>query len=91
MQLKFITTFPLSPPTVYGYGFLMVCLVSLASLLGILVVPLLKNNSEGDKQSRRILVYKYAYSLLIALGISALLCDAILHLLPHVRVTSLIK
>ena len=81
----------------------MVCLVSLASLLGLLVVPLLKTNSEEDtqsttpllnnkeKQPRRVLVYKYTYSLLIALGTSGLLCGAILHLLPHVRVTSLMK
>ena len=82
----------------------MVSLVSLVSLIGILLVPLIfKTNLEEDtqsttpllnkkeKQSGRVLVYKYAYSLLIALGTSALLCDAILHLLPSVRVTSPMK
>ena len=59
----------------------MICLVSLGSLLGILVVPLITNKKKG---SWKILIYKYMYTFMIALGTSALLCDAVLHLLPHV-------
>ena len=64
--------------TAYGYGTLMVILVSLGSLGGIIVVPLLKKNSKFGY------LYKYVYALMIALGASALFCDAILHLIPHV-------
>ena len=68
----------------------MVSLVSLGSLLGVLVVPLIGGDQLKKKKktkSWRTLVYKYLYFFMIALGTSALLSDAILHLLPHVSHT----
>ena len=65
--------------TAYGYGFLMVALVSACSLLGVLFLPLLNKNNKFHS------IYKYFYILMIALGTSALFCDAILHLLPEVQ------
>ena len=62
----------------YGYGFLMVLLVSAGSLGGVIIVPLTR------KESKFGYLYKYVYALMIALGASALFCDAILHLIPHV-------
>jgi hypothetical protein len=69
----------------YGLGFLMVVLVSLGSLLGVAVVPLI---TTKDRSNTRALVYKYLYFFMIALGASALLSDAILHLFPHVSIHS---
>ena len=65
--------------TVYGYGFLMILLVSSCSLLGVAVIPLLRKNSKFGQ------LYKFIYALMIAMGASALFCDAILHLIPEVR------
>jgi hypothetical protein len=62
----------------YGYGFLMIVLVSLCSLIGVLLVPLINSNSKIGKQT-----YEYVYALMIAVGTSTLVCDAILHLIPH--------
>lgn len=62
----------------YGYGFLMVVLVCACSLIGIFFIPLFKKNSKFGK------FYKYFYALMIALGASALFCDAVLHLIPQV-------
>ena len=56
----------------------MVVLVSACSLLGILILPLLNKNNKFHG------IYKYFYALMIALGTSALFCDAILHLIPEV-------
>ena len=64
--------------TVYGYGFLMILLVSSCSLLGVAVIPLLRKNSKFGQ------LYKFIYALMIAMGASALFCDAVLHLLPEV-------
>ena len=64
---------------VYGYGFLMVILVSACSLIGALIIPLLNKNNKFHSS------YKYFYALMIALGTSALFCDAILHLIPEVQ------
>ena len=63
---------------VYGYGFLMIIFVSACPLLGVIVVPFIKKNSRFGR------FYKYLYSLMIALGASALLSDAVLHLIPEV-------
>ncbi len=71
---------PLHRPPAYGYGFLMVAFISIVSLAGIAVVPFLR---EGTRLGQ---YYKYIYALLIALGVSSLFCDAILHLIPHVSV-----
>ena len=54
-------------------------LVSACSLIGVLVLPLLNKNNEFHS------IYKYFYALMIALGTSALFCDAILHLIPAVH------
>ncbi|XP_064396790.1 zinc transporter ZIP6-like isoform X1 [Halichondria panicea] len=61
----------------YGYGFLMIVGVSACSLLGVFFVPLIKKNTKVGQ------LYKYFYSLMIALGASALFCDAVLHLIPE--------
>ena len=66
------------PYTVYGYGFLMILAVSACALLGVLALPLVREKSGVGQ------LYKYFYSLMIALGASALFCDAILHLIPQV-------
>ncbi len=52
--------------------------VSACSLLGVFFVPLIKKSTKVGQ------LYKYFYSLMIALGASALFCDAILHLIPEV-------
>ena len=48
-------------------------IISVASLIGVLTVPFL-----GKK------VMTYLSAFLVALGVSALACDAVLHLIPHV-------
>lgn len=53
----------------------MVILLSLLSLLGVLIVPLAKRCGQA---------YEYINLFLVALGTSALLSDAILHLIPGV-------
>jgi zinc transporter ZupT len=60
----------------YGYGFIMIFIISLTSLLGVSIVPLLRSNS------RLATVYKYLITLLISMGVAALVSDALLHLLP---------
>ena len=65
--------------TAYGYGFLMVLAISLLSLVAVAIVPFLNKNSKFGQ------FYKFLYPLLISMGVSALVCDAILHLIPHVR------
>lgn len=56
----------------------MIVLLSLLSLLGVFIVPLVK------QQGRCGLVYEYVNLFLIAMGTSALFSDAILHLIPQV-------
>ena len=58
----------------YGIGFVAVVLVSFVSLIGVLLVPLV---------GKRGMTYVSAF--LVAMGISALTSDAVLHLIPHVR------
>ena len=67
----------------YGYGFLMVAFISLGSLCGAVIVPLVSTDSKLAR-----VAYEYAYAFMIAMGASALLSDAILHLIPHVSLTS---
>lgn len=57
----------------------MVMLVSLGSLSGVILVPLVSTDSKLAS-----LIYEYIYALMIAVGASALLSDSILHLIPHV-------
>ena len=54
-------------------------LVCLASLLGIVLVPLIRTTSRVAR-----IAYEYSYAFMIALGASALITDAILHIIPHV-------
>ena len=58
----------------YGYGFLSTVIISAASQLGVFSI-LFSYNSKGSK---------YIMSALIAAGVSTLVSDAILHLIPHV-------
>ncbi|XP_019854074.1 PREDICTED: zinc transporter ZIP4-like [Amphimedon queenslandica] len=73
-------TDPPKPSTseAYGYGFLMITFVCLCSLMGIFLVPLINSNSKIGRQT-----YEYVYAFMIAIGISALISDAVLHLIPH--------
>ena len=56
----------------------MVVLLSLLSLLGVLIVPLAKQNERCGH------IYEYVNLFLMALGTSALFSDAVLHLIPGV-------
>ena len=60
-------------PVAYGIGFVAVVVVSLVSLVGVLTVPI-----AGKK------IMLYLSPFLVAMGISALASDAVLHLIPHV-------
>ena len=66
----------------YGYGFLMILFVSLCSLVGVCLVPLINSDSTVGRQT-----YEYVYAFMIAIGASALITDAVLHLIPHVSST----
>ncbi len=56
----------------------MILAVSACALLGVLALPLVRKKSGVGQ------LYKYFYSLMIAMGASALFCDAVLHLIPQV-------
>ena len=58
----------------------MVCVISALSLLGLLLVPFLQRNTRAG------LLYKYLITLLISMGVSALVSAALLHLIPNVSV-----
>ena len=57
----------------------MVMFVCLGSLTGIVLVPLIKTKSRAAR-----IAYEYTYAFMVALGASALVTDAVLHLIPHV-------
>ena len=57
----------------------MILFVSLCSLGGVFLVPLILNNSPTGKR-----IYEHVYSFMVAIAISALVSDAVLHLIPHV-------
>lgn len=57
----------------------MIVAVSLLSLLGLFIVPLL---SSGNRFGR--VAYKYVLTLLTAMGVSALLCGSLFELIPTV-------
>ncbi len=57
----------------------MILAVSACALLGVLIIPMVQGKRATNGQ-----LYKYVYALMIALGASALFCDAILHLIPEV-------
>ena len=56
----------------------MVIVVCSAAFAGLLVVPCVQGNK------RFAALQKYVYFFMIALGASALFCDAVLHLIPEV-------
>ena len=60
--------------TAYGWG---TFIISVASQLGVITILFSYNNQMA----------KYLISLLIAVGISTLVTDAILHLIPKVMVS----
>ena len=68
----------LSLSAAYGYGFLMVTAVSLLSLLGLILLPFIKN-------SKLAYLYEYISTFMIALGTSAVFSGAIFHLFPRVH------
>lgn len=61
----------------YGYGFVMIFTISITSLLGVAIVPFLRQNS------RLATIYRYLITLLISMGVAALVSDALLHLIPN--------
>ena len=70
--------------TAYGYGFLMIAVISLLSLLGVTIVPFV------HRSSKLAVYYKYIITLLISMGVSALVTDALLHLIPNVSLNNII-
>ena len=71
----------LSLSVAYGYGFLMVFIVCLASLAGLAIIPVIHLKSPVGRQ-----IYEYSYAFMVALAASALICDALLHLVPQVSI-----
>ena len=57
----------------------MIFLESLCSFVGVFVVPLMNSQSKFGR-----ITYRYVYAFMVAVGTSALLSDAVLHLIPHV-------
>ena len=57
----------------------MVILLSLLSLIGVFIVPLVRQNERCG------VIYEHVNLFLVAMGTSALFSDAILHLIPQVR------
>lgn len=66
-------------PTVWGYGFLAVTLINLASLLGLLLIPFTKKSYFP-----KVLTY------FIGLAIGTLFSNAVLQLIPEVREATLL-
>lgn len=54
-------------------GFVSITIISLLSLLGVVLVPILKQSC-----------FKFLLTFLVALAVGTLSGDALLHLLPHV-------
>ena len=63
---------------VYGYGLLLVLLISGCSLLGVFLIPCITQNGRCGR------VYLYVNTLMVSCAVSALFCDAILLLIPEV-------
>lgn len=55
------------------WGFVSITIISLLSLLGVVLVPILKQSC-----------FKFLLTFLVALAVGTLSGDALLHLLPHV-------
>jgi len=59
---------------VWGFAILSVAVISALSVIGILLVPLMKHSVQFNR----------LLSFLVALAVGTLIGDALLHLLPHV-------
>lgn len=66
----------LSAVWVWLWGFVSITIISLLSLLGVVLVPILKQSC-----------FKFLLTFLVALAVGTLSGDALLHLLPHVSAT----
>ena len=82
-----ISLSPSLPPSLslsiaYGYGSIMIFVISSLSLLGLIFVPCLN-------QRHRLgwFISRYVLTMLTAMGVSALLCDVMFELIPIVRLT----
>ncbi|XP_014851570.1 PREDICTED: zinc transporter ZIP10-like [Poecilia mexicana] len=64
---------PISSGWVWLWGFVSITIISLLSLLGVVLVPILKQSC-----------FKFLLTFLVALAVGTLSGDALLHLLPHV-------
>lgn len=60
------------------WGFVSITIISLLSLLGVVLVPILNQSC-----------FKFLLTFLVALAVGTLSGDALLHLLPHVSFGSL--
>lgn len=58
---------------VWMWGFVSITIISLLSLLGVILVPILNQSC-----------FKFLLTFLVALAVGTLSGDALLHLLPHV-------
>ncbi|TMS06717.1 Zinc transporter ZIP10, partial [Larimichthys crocea] len=63
---------PVSPVWVWLWGFVSITIISLLSLLGVVLVPILNQSC-----------FKFLLTFLVALAVGTLSGDALLHLLPH--------
>ncbi|KAM7380825.1 hypothetical protein PAMP_004097 [Pampus punctatissimus] len=63
---------PVSSVLVWVWGFVSITIISLLSLLGVVLVPILKQSC-----------FKFLLTFLVALAVGTLSGDALLHLLPH--------
>ncbi|XP_053185150.1 zinc transporter ZIP10-like [Scomber japonicus] len=63
---------PASPVWIWVWGFVSITIISLLSLLGVVLVPILKQSC-----------FKFLLTFLVALAVGTLSGDALLHLLPH--------
>ncbi|XP_019849666.1 PREDICTED: zinc transporter ZIP6-like isoform X2 [Amphimedon queenslandica] len=68
-----------NPAKAYGYGFIMVSVISMLSLLGLVLVPCLNEENPLGQ-----LISRYLLTMLTAMGVSALLCDVLFELLPTI-------
>lgn len=59
---------------IWVWGFVSITVISLLSLLGVVLVPILNQSC-----------FKFLLTFLVALAVGTLSGDALLHLLPHVR------
>ncbi|XP_047226086.1 zinc transporter ZIP10 [Girardinichthys multiradiatus] len=63
---------PVSSVWIWIWGFVSITIISLLSLLGVVLVPILKQSC-----------FKFLLTFLVALAVGTLSGDALLHLLPH--------